>query len=101
MVRSYTRQEGRNIPHSTIKVIDVALMTVSPRYIPLDSGYEGMVEERLWQEKRAFIKPLRYDGEAEVFPDFVLPDMPGVDALPMEVFGMKTPGYLQRKQEKN
>ncbi|HBL7007469.1 DUF1173 family protein [Citrobacter sp. RHB35-C17] len=97
---TFTRQEGRNIPHSTSKVIDVALMTVSPRYIPLDSGYEGMVEERLWQEKRAFIKPLRYDGEAEVFPDFVLTDMPGVDALPMEVFGMKTPGYLQRKQEK-
>nr|WP_282600981.1 DUF1173 family protein [Pantoea ananatis] len=75
-------------------------MTVSPRFIPLDSGYEGMVEEKLWHEKRAFIKPLRYDGEEDVFPDFVLKDVPGVDALPMEVFGMNTPEYLLRKREK-
>ncbi len=78
----------------------MALMTVSPRFIPLDSGYEGVIEEKLWQEKRAFIKPLRYDGEEHVFPDFVLKDVPGVDALPMEVFGMNTPEYLLRKQEK-
>jgi len=35
-----------------------------------------------------------------LFPDFVLKDVSGVDALPMEVFGMNTPDYLQRKQEK-
>ncbi|MCW0345895.1 hypothetical protein NB703_003988 [Pantoea ananatis] len=81
-------------------VIDVALMTVSERFIPLDSGYEKVVEEKLWQEKRAFLKPLRYDGEEDVFPDFVLKDVAGVDALPMEVFGMNTPEYLQRKQVK-
>ncbi|MCW0351048.1 DUF1173 domain-containing protein [Pantoea ananatis] len=81
-------------------VIDVALMTVSERFIPLDSGYEKVVEEKLWQEKRAFIKPLRYDGEDDVFPDFVLKDVAGADALPMEVFGMNTPEYLQRKQVK-
>lgn len=51
-------------------------------------------------DKRAFIKPLRYDGEEEVFPDFVLTDMPSVDALPMEVFGMKTTEYMMRKQDK-
>jgi len=61
---------------------------------------EGIVEEKLWQEKRAFIKPLRYDGEEDVFPDFVLKDVPGMDALPVEVFGMNTPEYMQRKQEK-
>lgn len=97
---SFNREKGRTVPHTTSKVIDVALMMVSARFIPLDSGYEGIVEERLWQEKRAFRKPLRYDGEEDVFPDFVLTDMPGVDALPMEVFGMKTAKYLQRKQEK-
>ncbi|WP_246873071.1 DUF1173 family protein [Pantoea ananatis] len=59
-----------------------------------------MVEDRLWQEKRAIIKPLRYNGEEDLFPDFVLKDVPGVDALHMEVFGMNTPKYLQRKQEK-
>lgn len=80
--------------------VDVALMTVSERFISLDSGYEKVVEEKLWQEKRAFLKSLRYDGEEDVFPDFVLRDGAGVDALPMEVFGMNTPEYLQRKQVK-
>lgn len=97
---SFRHVDGRNRPSSCSTVIDVALMTVSPRFIPLDSGYEGMVEDRLWQEKRAFIKPLRYDGEDDVFPDFVLKDVPGVDALPVEVFGMNTPEYQLRRQQK-
>ena len=97
---TFRHTDRRNRPFSCSTVIDVALMTVSPRFIPLDSGYERMVEDRLWQEKRAFIKPLRYDSEEDVFPDFVLKDVPGVDALPMEVFGMNTPDYLLRKQEK-
>nr|WP_275103468.1 DUF1173 family protein [Pantoea agglomerans] len=97
---SFRKVEGRNLPSSCSTVIDVSLMTVSPRFIPLDSGYEGAVEEKLWQEKRAFIKPLRYDGEEDVFPDFVLKDAPGVDALPMEVFGMNTPEYQLRRQQK-
>lgn len=96
----FIRREGRNLPRSSCRIIDAALMTVSPRYIPLDSRYEEMVEARLWQEKRAFIKPLRYDGEEDVFPDFVLTDVAGMEALPMEVFGMNTPDYLQRKQVK-
>lgn len=97
---TFRHVDGRNRPSSSSTVIDVALMTVSPRFIPLDSGYEGAVEEKLWQEKRAFIKPLRYDGEEDVFPDFVLKDIPGVEALPVEVFGMSSPDYLLRKQEK-
>jgi len=97
---TFRHTDGRNRPLSCSTVIDVALMTVSPRFIPLDSGYEAAVEEKLWLEKRAFIKPLRYDGEEDVFPDFVLKDIPGVEALPMEVFGMNTPEYLLRKQEK-
>ncbi|PPC67093.1 hypothetical protein C1Y42_22385 [Pantoea sp. ICBG 985] len=97
---TFVRKDGRNVPRITCRIIDAALMTVSPRFIPLDSRYEGEVEEKLWQEKRAFIKPLRYDGEEDVFPDFVLKDVPGVDGLPMEVFGMNTPEYLLRKHEK-
>ncbi|WP_336717983.1 DUF1173 family protein, partial [Pantoea ananatis] len=97
---AFRHVDVRNRPFSCSTFIDVALMTVSPRFIPLDSGYEGLVEEKLWQEKRAFIKPLRYDGEEDIFPDFVLKDVPGVEALPMEVFGMNTAEYLQRKQEK-
>ena len=97
---TFRHADGRIRPSSCSIVIDVALMTVSPRFIPLDSGYEGMVEDRLWQEKRAFIKPLRYDGEDDVFPDFVLKDVPGVEALPVEVFGMNTPEYQLRRQQK-
>lgn len=59
-----------------------------------------IVEVRLWQEKRAFSKPLRYDGEDDVFSDFMLTDVPGKEALPMEVFGMNTPEQLQRKRVK-
>ncbi|MDE8559355.1 hypothetical protein PZO64_24250 [Pantoea vagans] len=43
---------------------------------------------------------MRYDGEENVFPDFVLTDVSGIEALPMEVYGMNTPDYLQRKQVK-
>lgn len=75
-------------------------MTVSLRFIPLDSRYEGMVEALLWQEKRAFIKQLRYDGDENVLPVFVLTDVAGAEVLPMEAFGINTPDYLQRKQLK-
>jgi len=67
--------------HAKYKLLSGLYMTkkkvypISSRFIPLDSGYEGAVEEKLWQEKRAFIKPLRYDGEEDVFPDFVLKDV--------------------------
>lgn len=98
---SFRQIDERSRPSCCSTVIDVALMMVSPRFIPLDSGYGGAVEEKLWQEKSAFVKPLRYDGEEDVFPNFVLKDVPGVDALPMEVFGMNTPEYLLRMQEKN
>ena len=64
---AYIRKDGRNVPRSSCRVIDAA---------------------RMWEEKRAFIKPLRYDGEEDVFPDFVLTDVPATEALPMEVFGM-------------
>ncbi|MDE4626677.1 DUF1173 family protein [Klebsiella pneumoniae] len=52
-------------------------------------------------DQRAFRKPLRYDGEDDVFPDFVLKDVPGVDALPVEVFGSaSTLEYQLRRQQK-
>ncbi|WP_416413848.1 DUF1173 family protein [Pantoea sp. App145] len=86
-VTTFPLANGLTWPADGCTLTDVALMTVSPRFIPLDSVYEGLVEEKLWQEKCAFIKPLRYDGEDDVFPDFVLTDVQGTDALPMEVFG--------------
>lgn len=50
-----------------------------------------------WDENRAFNKPLRYDGKEDVCPNVVLTDVPGKEALPMKVFGMNTPEYVQCK----
>ena len=55
---------------------------------------------RQWDENRAFNKPLRYDGKEDVFPNVVLTNVPGKEALPMKVFGMNTLEYLQRKRVK-
>lgn len=99
-VKKFRQRDGKPVPYNTCTVIDAALMTVSSRFIPLDSSWEGVIEEKLWQEKRQFIKPLRYDGEAEVFPDFLLKDVPGREIVPLEVFGMNTPDYLERKAVK-
>ncbi|MGC0880091.1 DUF1173 family protein [Pantoea agglomerans] len=99
-VKKFRQRDGKAVPYNTCTVIDAALMTVSSRFIPLDSSWEGVIEEKLWQEKRQFIKPLRYDGEADVFPDFLLKDVPGREIVPLEVFGMNTPDYLERKAVK-
>lgn len=79
-------------------VLEVALMRVSGMLIPLDSGLEGKVEALLREQKRAFSKPLRFDDDDKTIPDFWLKDM--ADEYPMEVFGMNTPEYLERKAEK-
>lgn len=99
-VKKFRQRDGKPVPYNTCRVIDAALMTISPRFIPLDSSWEGVIEEKLWQEKRQFVKPLRYDGEADVFPDFLLKDVLGREIVPLEVFGMNTPDYLARKEIK-
>lgn len=80
-------------------VIDMALMSVTTEFIPVESSYERMVAERLVAEGRSFMKPLRFDpGAGLVLPDFILTDTPG--EVPMEVFGLSDADYLQRKAEK-
>lgn len=96
-VTTFRTVDGKPVPSTRSEVIDLALMVVSPRYIPLDSGHEAVIENKLWAEQRAFLKPLRYDGEDDVFPDFLLTDVSGEDFVPLEVFGMNTPEYLARK----
>lgn len=77
----------------------VALMRVSERLIPLDSGHEATVEKLLYDNQRSFYNPLRFDSALDaVFPDFWLLDM--VRDYPMEVFGMNTPEYLARRWSK-
>jgi hypothetical protein len=79
-------------------VFEVCLMHLSERFIPLDSSYEGKLEQALVDAKRSFVKPLRYEADDLVFPDFWLSDMGG--DYPLEVFGMNTVTYLERKLQK-
>ncbi|AEC18757.1 hypothetical protein PT7_0217 [Pusillimonas sp. T7-7] len=80
------------------EVIDLALMWKTKDWIPVESGFEVMVAEKLVAENRRFEKPLRFDSKDAVFPDFVLKDRGA--AVPMEVWGMATPEYQARKREK-
>ncbi|MFV3368855.1 DUF1173 family protein [Pseudomonas sp. NY15435] len=81
-------------------VLDLALMRVSERMIPLDSGYEAVIEAKLHAEGRAFFKPPRFESEDEIFPDFWLLDMGRDTQYPLEVFGMNTQAYQLRRQRK-
>ena len=76
-------------------------MECQRNYIVIHSAHERLVADRLVIEGRSFIKPLRYDTSEEdaVFPDFLLTDVAGTP-LPMEVWGLNSPDYLARRQEK-
>ncbi|MDT8992890.1 DUF1173 family protein [Curvibacter sp. APW13] len=75
-----------------------AAMETTEDYIPIDSQYEARIANALVQQHRRFEKPLRYDGVAATFADFVLTDMP--QDLPMEIYGFSGPEYEARKAEK-
>ena len=96
-IAQFTQRKGDSFLQGD--VVELALMQVSERWIPVDSDYEGVIEGKLHAAGRSFDKPLRYDAdESEVFPDFWLLDT-GKD-FPLEVFGMSTPAYLERKDIK-
>lgn len=96
----FETKNGRNVPITEADVIGIALMRVTPRFIPVDSGYEAIIEARLCEEARSFIKPLRFDAEEDTLPDFVLTDVHGKESVPMEVFGMNTGEYIARRDAK-
>ncbi|WP_217550154.1 DUF1173 family protein [Pantoea sp. GbtcB22] len=96
----FERINGRNVPITEAEVIGIALMRVTPRFIPVDSGYEAIIEARLCEQERCFIKPLRFDAEEDTLPDFVLTDVEGKESVPMEVFGMNTDEYRARRAVK-
>lgn len=82
-------------------ILQLGLMLVSDRYIPVDSSHEHHLESRLHAQNRHFTKPLRYDAALdEYLPDFCLIDVPGCPSLPLEVFGMATPDYLAHRHVK-
>lgn len=80
-------------------VVDIALMPVTSNWIPFDSMYELMIADKLTNEERGFLKPLRFDADEDiVFPDFILRDT-GADT-PLEVFGRSDESYETRKAVK-
>jgi hypothetical protein len=75
-------------------------MITTPGYIPVESSHEWALARHLEESGRRFLKPLRFDAESDwVFPDFVLLDTEHRE-YPMEVYGMATADYLERKAEK-
>lgn len=91
--------KGMNVPARKAEVISMQLMAVTERFIPIDSSYEERLEEKLYEESRSFMKPLRYDLSEGVLPDFILTDT-NEGYSPLEVFGMNHDQYLERKEEK-
>lgn len=80
-------------------VVDIALMPVTSNWIPFDSMYELMIADKLTNDERGFLKPLRFDADEDiVFPDFILRDT-GADT-PLEVFGRSDESYETRKAVK-
>lgn len=85
------------------QVRQLAMMMTSERFIPLDSQYEGTMEQKLYELQRSFFKPLRYDSsEMEFHPDFSLLDVQSQNHMPfpIEVWGMKTDAYIAHRREK-
>lgn len=80
-------------------VIGAALMAVTQQWIPTESSHERVIAEKLVSEGRSFNKPLLYNEEDDVFPDFVLTDC-AIGEVPMEVFGRDDECYLKRKAGK-
>lgn len=84
-------------------VRQAALMTVSPRFIPVDSGHEMKIEGILHASGRKFMKPLRYDaGLADYLPDFYLTDLAATEdnLFALEVWVMDSDAYRLHRQEK-
>ena len=111
-VRSLAPVEGRDpAPGKTMVIAGIqvsekgklnwvygALMATNDNFIPVDSGHERAVADALIRQRREFAKPLRYTGNEATHPDFILTDTQ--PEVTMEVFGMDTPEYLHRKQQK-
>jgi hypothetical protein len=86
-------------PRGYLQVVDAAAMLTSASYIPCDSSHEVTMADRLAEAGRSFVKPVRYDGSTETFPDFILTD---TDPLTyVEVWGITgRQDYEQRKRDK-
>lgn len=98
-VKKTSKKSGQEYFSACVR--QVVLMMVSERWIPLDSSFEGIIEEKLAKERRQFIKPLIYDSaEDQYHPDFILTDVNGSDFVPLEVWGLETEDYLHHRAVK-
>jgi hypothetical protein len=79
-------------------VVYAAALETTHQFIPVESAAEATMARALVHAGRAFDKPLRYDGAAELFPDFRLLDTEPPTLV--EVWGMNAPAYLDRKRIK-
>lgn len=81
------------------RALAAGMMEVTAQWIPVESSHERVLEGHLREQTRSFQKPLRFDsGNEEVFPDFWLLDRG--EPVPVEVFGMDTPEYNERRRIK-
>ncbi|MDT0446808.1 DUF1173 family protein [Streptomyces johnsoniae] len=81
-------------------VEDIAVMLTTTRYIPADSSHEVRMADALTAAGHSFVKPLRYDVRADVFPDFVVTTNPRRPVY-VEVYGMAgLASYRERKRTK-
>ncbi|WP_159080764.1 DUF1173 family protein [Nocardia suismassiliense] len=78
--------------------VDASLMLTNHLWIPADSSHEVRAADALVKAKRAFVKPLIYDREDLVLPDFVLTDEDPYAVF--EVWGRTDKDYLARKRDK-
>ncbi|WP_405542766.1 DUF1173 domain-containing protein [Streptomyces phaeochromogenes] len=86
-------------PKGNVRVLDMAAMLVSKLYIPADSSHEVVMANVLADAGRAYVKPVRYDGNDLIFPDFVLTDTRPHSYV--EVYGIHgRESYDQRKRVK-
>ncbi|MBN3761088.1 DUF1173 family protein [Burkholderia sp. Ac-20365] len=86
-------------PKGYLQVVDMTLMLTTKHYLPAESSFELQMADALVEAGRSFVKPLRYDGIEDTFPDFKLLDTS--PATVVEVWGMMgNASYEARKTEK-
>lgn len=93
-----SKQDGVNIYYNS-RVLNICFMFVSKELIPIESSYEAQMEAFLRGLKVKFKKPF-VSPDFPLVPDFVIFDNKNKPSIYVEVFGMHTKEYLQRKQEK-
>ncbi|WP_431929916.1 DUF1173 family protein [Nonomuraea jabiensis] len=82
-----------------LRVVDMAAMLTNAQYLPAESSHEVRMTDHLVAAGRAFLKPLRYEAGAAVFPDFILIDV--VPRVCVEVYGVQgLQTYEDRKRDK-